>query len=146
MLPQGARIGVVAPAGIPAAERVASGMATLRSWGYEPIAAPHLTARHRYLAGTTSERHADLRWALTAPDIEPTFSAGRMAELGAKLDISGQAFDGILALIELQNGGETPTYVAGTPNFYVVTRYNWSSYYAMAVIGLGQAVAERMDR
>ena len=30
--------------------------------------------------------------------------------------------------------------VAGTQNFYAVTRYNWSSYYAMAVIELGEAV------
>jgi len=27
-----------------------------------------------------------------------------------------------------------------------VTRYNWSSYYAMAVIELGQAVAERRSK
>jgi membrane-bound lytic murein transglycosylase B len=30
--------------------------------------------------------------------------------------------------------------VAGTSNFYAVTRLNWSSYYATAVIELGQAV------
>jgi membrane-bound lytic murein transglycosylase B len=77
---------------------------------------------------------------LMAPDILPTFSATRMAELGAKLDATGQTFDGQLALIELKNGGDPASYVAGTPNFYVITRYNWSSYYAMAVIELGQAV------
>jgi membrane-bound lytic murein transglycosylase B len=26
-----------------------------------------------------------------------------------------------------------------------ITRYNWSSYYAMAVIELGQAVAQEME-
>jgi len=46
--------------------------------------------------------------------------------------------------VELQNGDAPNSYVAGTDNFYVVTRYNWSSYYAMAVIGLGQAVKGEM--
>jgi membrane-bound lytic murein transglycosylase B len=43
--------------------------------------------------------------------------------------------------VELQNGDYSPSYVAGTENFYAITRYNWSSYYALAVIELGQAVA-----
>ena len=42
--------------------------------------------------------------------------------------------------MELQNGDDEPQYVAGTENFYVITRYNWSSYYAMAVIELGREV------
>jgi membrane-bound lytic murein transglycosylase B len=83
---------------------------------------------------------------LMAPDILPTFSATRMAELGAQLDPSGQAFDGQLALIELKNGVEPASYVAGTPNFYVITRYNWSSYYAMAVIELGQEIKAARQR
>jgi len=35
------------------------------------------------------------------------------------------------------------TRMAGTENFYAITRYNWSSYYAMAVIELGRAVAQK---
>ena len=57
------------------------------------------------------------------------------------LDEAGARYTGPLALVELQNGDNPPSYVAGTENFYAITRYNWSSYYAMAVIGLGQAVA-----
>ncbi len=94
----------------------------------------------------TPPQAADQLETLLLPDILPSFSPERMVELGAQ--ISGEAVQhrGPLALVELHNGGQTPSYVAGTENFYVVTRYNWSSYYALAVIELGQAVAERMER
>ena len=84
------------------------------------------------------------RAALLLPDILPSFSATQMAERGAVLDAAGQAHDGPLALIELQNGEGAPSHVAGTRNFYVITRYNWSSYYAMAVIELAQALHQQM--
>ena len=83
--------------------------------------------------------------ALLAPDILPTFSAARFSAMGALLDEAGAAHAGPLALVELQNGEEPPSYVAGTENFYVITRYNWSSYYAMAVIELGEAVAAALE-
>jgi len=81
-----------------------------------------------------------------APDILPTFSPQRMAALGAVLEPAGQQHTGPLALIELQNAGAEPDYVAGTANFYTITRYNWSSYYAMAVIELGREVGQAAKR
>jgi len=78
---------------------------------------------------------------LLAPDIVPEFSAADFTSAGARLSDAGLASDSKLALVELENGDGVPTYVAGTTNFYAITRYNWSSYYALAVIELGEAVA-----
>jgi len=80
------------------------------------------------------------RAALLVSDILPSFNAAQLAERGAQLSDEGRAHTGPLALIELQNGDAAPSHFAGTQNFYVVTRYNWSAYYALAVIELGQAV------
>ncbi len=80
------------------------------------------------------------RAALLAPDILPSFSAAQMQQRGATLDEAGRAHEGPLALVELFNGDAAPSYIAGTQNFYAITRYNQSSYYALAVIELADAV------
>ena len=82
---------------------------------------------------------------LLAPAILPSFSPESFIAKGATPLNGGATHPGKLALVELQNGdpsvpGNEPVYVAGTENFYVITRYNWSSYYAMAVIELGREV------
>jgi len=78
--------------------------------------------------------------SLLQNDIVPSLSPAALLEKGVVLDEKGARHPGLLALIELPNGSAPTQYVAGTDNFYTVTRYNWSSFYAMAVIELGQAV------
>jgi len=82
--------------------------------------------------------------ALLAPDILPTFGVASFTAKGAVLEGPALEHQGPLALVELQNGDAEPEYIAGTENFYVITRYNWSSYYAMAVIELGREVKEAL--
>ena len=113
-----------------------------KGYGWQPGMPPHYPVR------LSPEAQMD---ALLAPDILPSFSADSFASKGALALNGGSAHAGKLALIELQNGdptlpGNEPQYVAGTENFYVITRYNWSSYYAMAVIDLGQEVAAVVAR
>lgn len=110
------------------------------------------------------------RAVLLGPDILPSFTVREFADRGARLGDGVMAMLGSLAvppalsapasesrpesepapmklaLVELQNGDAAPSYVAGTTNFYAITRYNWSSYYAMAVIDLGEAVARERAR
>ncbi|WP_218240330.1 lytic murein transglycosylase B [Comamonas fluminis] len=77
---------------------------------------------------------------LLAPDINPTFTAAQMAERGVRV-MGAEGYERPLALIELKNGNSGPTeYIAGTENFYAVTRYNWSAFYALSVIELGREV------
>jgi membrane-bound lytic murein transglycosylase B len=82
------------------------------------------------------------RQRLLAPDIKPTFTAAELLEAGAEPSEAARDHVGPMAVIELQNGpDQTPSVLLGTENFWVVTRYNWSAYYALAVIELGQALA-----
>ncbi len=105
----------------------------LSKHGWQPNQPTHFNVQ--VPADPTSLAH------LLGPDIVPTFSANAMKSKGALLDASGESYQGILALVKLENAGNPPTYIAGTENFFAITRYNNSSYYALAVIELAKSIA-----
>ena len=83
---------------------------------------------------------ADLT-ALLEPDILPSFTPKQLEDRGVVLSAAARNHAGLLALVALPMGeSAAPHYVLGTDNFYAITRYNWSSQYAMAVIDLAQAI------
>jgi membrane-bound lytic murein transglycosylase B len=48
--------------------------------------------------------------------------------------------DMMFGLVDLQNGQEPTEYWLGAPNFFAITQYNRSYFYAMSVVDLGRAV------
>ncbi len=76
---------------------------------------------------------------LIANDIEPAFDAATLASHGVRA-ADGSEAAGKAAFVELVTPGEDSEYWLGYQNFYVITRYNRSSFYAMSVFQLGEAV------
>ena len=116
-----------------AADAIGSVANYFKNFGWQPGMPTH------FAVDVQAVSESDLA-ALLAPDIVPSWSAAHLADKQALLADEGKLFSGPLALVQLHNANEAPSYVAGTENFFVITRYNRSSYYALAVIELGLAV------
>lgn len=104
----------------------------LQRHGWQPDLATHVH--------TEPPADAAERARLLAPDIDPSWDAATLQAAGL-----GQALPhpGPWALVQLENGGVAPpTYVLGSRNFYALTRYNRSAYYALAVITLGERLGQ----
>ena len=54
--------------------------------------------------------------------------------------------DLLFGLIDLQNGSDPTEYWLGTANFYAITQYNRSFFYAMSVVDLGRAIRVARDQ
>ncbi|MCD6680176.1 MAG: lytic murein transglycosylase B [Burkholderiaceae bacterium] len=78
---------------------------------------------------------------LVEAGIRPQFTLQDLAGYGVG-SVEPVSLDLPLALIDLPNGDDATSYFLGAPNFYVITRYNRSSFYAMAVHDLARALAE----
>lgn len=80
--------------------------------------------------------------ALVAAGIEPTLAPETLAGAGI-VAATGDAPAAPVTLVDLITPGVGIEYWLGYRNFYVITRYNKSSFYAMAVHELAQALRER---
>lgn len=78
--------------------------------------------------------------AIANQSLKPTHSIAEMAEMGVIVD--GLDPNARVLLLRLL-GGEKPEYWLGFDDFYVITRYNHSRLYAMAVYQLGQEIVKR---
>ena len=69
-------------------------------------------------------------------------------ELRAGGVVAGMALPAALrfGLVDLQNGTEPTEYWLGTDNFFAITQYNRSFFYAMSVVDLGRAVRVARSR
>jgi len=74
--------------------------------------------------------------------VKPAHRVADLADAGVSLtaDAAGLAPDSLIALIELETPGRPSEFRAGFANFYVITRYNRSSFYAASVMDLAQAL------
>lgn len=73
--------------------------------------------------------------------LSATLRAEELLDAGITPDVPlpGQRLYG---LVDLQNGAEATEYWAASENFFAITRYNRSYFYAMSVLDLGRAVRE----
>ncbi len=67
------------------------------------------------------------------------FSLAEMKEAGVT-PLAEPPADMQFGLVDLQNGAEASEYWLGAPNFFAITQYNRSFFYAMSVIDLSRAV------
>lgn len=113
-----------------AADAIGSIANFLREHGWkrgQPIALP---------ARVTGERFRPLVQA----GIKPSYFVGNLEAFGVMLD-QAPAPDLACALVELETPGSAPEYWVGLENFYALTRYNHSSYYAISVVELAREIA-----
>lgn len=105
----------------------------------------HFLEQHGWVAGqpiaTRTELEGEPDNALLEAGLRPTL---KVADLQNKGFRSLAAPQSTVSLIDLASPGRPTEYWLGYENFYVITRYNRSSFYAMSVFQLAEEIRQRM--
>lgn len=93
-----------------------------------------------------NENGGDSKWeSFVGQGLEAKFRLDELRAAGIAPGIEPPA-DLAYGLVDLQNGQEATEYWLGAANFFSITKYNRSFFYAMSVIELGRAVRESRNR
>jgi len=82
--------------------------------------------------------------ALIAAGPEPSLQPSQLRDAGLEFDMPMESTAKV-ALIDLPEGDAATDYAVGYRNFFVLTRYNRSYFYAAAVLAVGRAVREQLN-
>ena len=77
--------------------------------------------------------------------LEAKFPLAELQQAGVS-SVAAPPQNMLYGLIDLQNGSEATEYSLASNNFFAITQYNRSYFYAMSVIDLGKAVSEARAR
>ncbi len=103
-------------------------------WQYgQPVCAP---------VSFTNSASPEAVQALLDLGIEPTLNAQKLREAGAQIPEAATPHPA--ALIDLTSPDAPTEYRLGYPNFYTITRYNRSSFYASSVHDFAQEMRQRL--
>ncbi len=80
--------------------------------------------------------------ALIAAGIEPRLDVAQLQRQGVTT-LDGRPAAEVATLVDLETSGAETEYWLGYRNFYVITRYNRSSFYAMSIFELAEALRLR---
>ena len=95
---------------------------------------------------TRADGSADNRWeAFIGQGLEARFRLDELKAAGVT-PTAEVPTDMNFGLVDLQNGQEATEYWLGAANFFAITQYNRSFFYAMSVIELGRAVRQARNR
>lgn len=89
---------------------------------------------------TVAESPDNRGWSIfIGQGLEAKFKLDELKAAGVVPSVEPPA-DMTFGLVDLQNGGEPTEYWLGANNFFTITQYNRSFFYAMSVVDLGRAV------